>query len=77
MSGLVYKDHVITTETIWDEITEEYASVVRVVWQTDAGRREMHCFTLQNRFATFDKASAVAYEEAKAWADRRLVHLGP
>jgi hypothetical protein len=33
--------------------------------------------TPAKRCFTFYEANSVAVEEGKAWADRRLVHLGP
>jgi hypothetical protein len=77
MGTSLYKNHVITTDANWDRVTEKYASVVRVVWQEINGKREVHFFTLAEQYSTFDEAYAFAFKEAKAWADRRLIHLGP
>ena len=77
MGTMVYKTHVITADANWDKATEQYASVVRIVWQEIDGNRGMHSFTLPKQFATFEEAYAIAFEEAKAWADHRITHLGP
>ena len=77
MGTMCYKTHVITADANWDEVTEKYASVVRIVWQETDGNREVHSFTLPKQFPTFDEAYAIAFEEAKAWTDRRIIHTGP
>ena len=46
MGTMIYKNHVITTDANWDRSTERYASMIRVVWQTVEGKREIHSFTL-------------------------------
>jgi hypothetical protein len=77
MGTTLYKNHVITADANWDKGTEKYASVVRVVWQEIDGKREVHSFTLDEQYPTFDEAYAIAFEEAIAWADRRLIRVGP
>jgi hypothetical protein len=77
VSSLLYKDYTIRTGATRDEITGEYAPTVQIAWQEVDGKRETHSFTLPKRCGTFYEANSVALEEGKAWADRRLVHLGP
>jgi hypothetical protein len=77
MGTMVYKDHVITTDATWDKLTQQYASLVRIVWESGDGKREVRSFALPKQYPTFDEAYAHALESAKAWADHRLVELGP
>jgi hypothetical protein len=77
MGTMVYKDHVLTTDATWDKLTQQYASLVRIVWQSGDGKREVRSFALAKQYATFEEAYTSAVETAKAWADNRLVHLGP
>jgi hypothetical protein len=76
MGTILYKDHVITTDATWDKLTHQYASLVRIVWQTEDGKREVRSFALPKQYPTFDEAYARALETAKAWADERLIYLG-
>jgi membrane-bound lytic murein transglycosylase len=76
MSSLLYKGHSITTEATRDEITGKYKPVVHVTWKTTDGRHTEHSFTLPSRCSTFNEANTRAFAEAKAWADRRLIHWG-
>jgi hypothetical protein len=75
MGTMLYKHHVITTDANWNEVSEKYVSVGRVVWQAHDGQREVHSFTLAEQSSTFDEAYAMALEKAKDWADRRLTRL--
>jgi hypothetical protein len=77
VSSLLYKDHTIRAWATRDEITGEYAPTVQIAWETIDGRRETHSFTLPKRCSTFYEAHSIAIEEAMAWADRRLIHVGP
>jgi hypothetical protein len=77
MGLVIYKDHVITADVSRDESTGEYNPSVRIAWQDPDGKRDVHSFTVEKRFATLDEATAVAFDEGKAWTDRRITHAGP
>jgi len=77
MKSLVYKDYTITPGAIHDECTGKYAPTVQIQWRGTDGEDESYSFTLRERCSTLNDAIAVALEQAKTWADRWLVHVGP
>jgi hypothetical protein len=77
MKRLVYRDYTITPGAIYDENTGKYASTVHIAWGGADGTEDWVSFTLDERCTTFSDAIAVALEQAKTWADRWLVHVGP
>ena len=76
-TSLVYKDHAIIAAGKRDEKTGKYKPVIHIMWHALDGRRESHSFSLPELCDTFEKASALALTAAKAWTDRRLIHVGP
>jgi hypothetical protein len=77
MGTLFYKDYAITPGALRDESTGKYAPTVHIAWRGADGKRDKHSFTLAERCATFNDANAVAFEQAKAWADRWLTPSEP
>jgi hypothetical protein len=77
MRKLRYKDYTITPGAIRDESTGNYAPTVQIEWREGNGNDESYSFTLKERFPTFNDAIAVAFEQARTWADYWLVYVGP
>ena len=77
MGTLFYKNYAITPGALRDETTGKYAPTVHIAWRGADGKRDMNSFTLSQRCSTFHDASAVALEQAKAWADRWLTPSEP
>jgi hypothetical protein len=77
MKPLRYRDYRITPGAIHDEDTGQYAPTVRIAWGGADPNEECYSFTLKERCPTFSDALAVALEQAKEWADRWLVYVGP
>ena len=77
MSSLLYKGHSIIYGASLDQFTGKYVPTGQIVWRAAKGKYGTHSFTLSRLFATADEAKALAAEEAIAWAERRLVHVGP
>jgi hypothetical protein len=77
MKRLSYKDYTITPSAIHDESTGKYAPTVHIAWRGADGKDDSYSFTLREQCSTFNDAIAVALEQAKTWADRWLVHIGP
>ena len=76
MGTLLYKGHSITTEVTRDQVTGKYNPVIHIAWKAFDGKRNAHSFTVPKRCSTFAEANTRAFTEAKAWADRRLIHWG-
>ena len=77
MSTVFYKDYSITPSAVLDELTGKYAPCVNIAWRESDGEKDAYSFTLSKRYSTFNEAQAVASQEAQAWADRWLIHVGP
>jgi hypothetical protein len=77
MSSFLYKGHSIIYGAALDKFTGRYAATGQLLWHAAKGKYGTHCFTLSELFSTADEAKAAAAQEAIAWAERRLLHLGP
>jgi hypothetical protein len=77
MGTLFYRDYALTPGAIRDETTGKYAPTVHIAWRRIDGKRDSRSFTLTERCETFNEASAVASEQAKAWGDRWLTPSEP
>ena len=77
MGTLFYKDYALIPGAVRDETTGKYAPTVHIAWRRTDGKRDSRSFTLVDRCATFNDASAVALEHAKEWADRWLAPSEP
>jgi hypothetical protein len=77
MSSLLYKEHTIRTGATRDNTTGEYVPTIEIAWLAIDGKRAIHSYTPPKRCSTFYEANSFAVEEAIAWTDRRLLHLGP
>lgn len=75
MSSLLYKGHSIIYSAAFDEFTGKYAPTGQIVWHTVKSKHGTHSFTLSKLFSTANEATAVALEQAIAWADERLGHV--
>jgi len=76
MATSIYKDFRIIAAAKRDPDTGKYRPTIHIAWNTRDGRRDSHAFNLANRCATFEEASSLAVEAAKAWIDRRLSQSG-
>ncbi len=74
---IVYKDHAIIAAGKRDERTGKYKPLIHLSWVALDGTRECHAFSLLEACETFEEASGLALAAAKAWADRRLIYVGP
>jgi hypothetical protein len=74
---LHHKDYTVTPGAKYEERTGQYAPTVHIAWPAVNGTHHWISFTSKERCPTFHAAIAVALEEAKKWADRCLVHVGP
>ena len=70
MNTLRYKDYAIIAAAKRDLTTGKYKPLVHIAWQTLAGRRKLS-FSLPERCATFQEASALALGAAKKWTDNQ------
>jgi hypothetical protein len=70
MNTLSYKDYAIIAAAKRDETTGTYKPLVHIAWQTLGGRRKLS-FSLPERCATFQEASALALGAAKNWTDNQ------
>jgi hypothetical protein len=77
MEKLFYKDYTITPGAIHDEGTGKYAPTVRIEWRGADTQEDSYSITLKERCASFTDALAIAFEQAKHWAERWLIHVGP
>jgi hypothetical protein len=77
MNRLIYKDYTITPGAIRHERTGRYEPTVHIAWRGADGKEDWVSFTLDERCPTFNDAIAVALEQAKTWANRWIVHVGP
>jgi hypothetical protein len=77
VSSLLYRDHTIRYGATLDQNTKRYNATVEISWQTIYGQPDRHSFVVAKPCSTMYEAKELAVQEAIAWADRRLVHLGP
>jgi hypothetical protein len=75
MRRLHYKDYTITAGAIRDETTGRYAPKVQIAWRGADGKDDSYSFTLREQCSTFRDAIAVAWEQAKTWADHWLMRM--
>jgi len=73
MSSILYKRPCNSYGVAVDEFTGKYAPTGQIVWHSRKGKHGTHSFALSELFSTVDEAKAVAEEEAKTWAERRVV----
>jgi hypothetical protein len=70
MNTFRYKDYAIIAAAKRDEITGKYKPLIHIAWQALGGRRKFS-FSLPERCATFQEASALALDAAKKWTNNQ------
>jgi hypothetical protein len=73
----MYKGYAIIAAAKRDETSGKYKPIIHIAWHATDGRRDTHSFDLPARCFTFEEASALAVQAAKAWADRHAAQPQP
>ena len=71
---LLYKGHTIVAGAAQSTQKGLYLPVVYIAWNLTPTNRGEHSLAPRERFATFEEASAAAYELAIAWVDNHALN---
>jgi hypothetical protein len=67
---LYHKHHTIVAGASRNQTADNFIPVAYIAWELTAGERGSHAMVCDERFATFEEASAFASAAAKDWVDR-------